>query len=69
MFILLILAKCGVGLLDIRQRDFYQFDLFCAGQKANTDKLMKSLDITNQRYGRGTLTFGAEGITGKWTMN
>ena len=60
--------KCGIGLLDIRDRSFYQYDLFTPGQRGQTDELMQVIDRINQRYGRDALTFGAEGLTGKWTM-
>ncbi len=63
-----VFMKCGIGLLDIRDRSFYQYDLFTPGQKQTTDKLMQVVDSINQRYGRDSLTFGAEGLTGKWTM-
>ncbi len=64
-----LFAKCGIGLLDIRDRHFHQYDLFTPGQRPQTDKLMLMIDNINQRYGRDSLTFGAEGLTGKWTMN
>ncbi len=60
--------KCGIGLLDLRDRAFYQSDLFSAEQLPRTDELMKTLDRINRRYGRDTMTFGAEGLTGRWTM-
>lgn len=63
-----LFAKCGIGLLDIRDRSFYQYDLFTPGQSRRTDDLMQTIDQLNQRYGRDSVTFGAEGLTGKWTM-
>ncbi|MDJ0834520.1 MAG: Y-family DNA polymerase [Gammaproteobacteria bacterium] len=63
-----LFAKCGIGLLDIRDRSFYQYDLFSPGQNSVTDELMQVMDDINQRYGRDSVTFGAEGLTGKWTM-
>lgn len=63
-----LFAKCGIGLLDIRDRSFYQFDLFTPGQSKQTDELMQVIDAVNQRYGRDSVTFGVEGLTGKWTM-
>jgi len=63
-----LFAKCGIGLLDIRDRHFYQFDLFTPGQSKHSDELMQVIDSVNQRYGRDSVTFGAEGLTGKWTM-
>ena len=60
--------KCGVGLLDIRDRRFHQPDLFTPGQSADDDRLMTLLDRINQRFGRDSLVFGSEGLNGKWTM-
>lgn len=64
-----LFAKCGIGLLDLRDEQFYQHDLWVPAQSHQVDQLMNVLDRINQRYGRDTLTFGAEGLTGKWTMN
>jgi len=64
-----LFAKCGIGLLDIRDRNFHQYDLFTSGQQPGTDELMSMIDHVNQRYGRDSMTFGAEGLTGKWTMH
>lgn len=61
-------SKCGVGLLDLRDRRFYQADLFFPEQKKRADQLMTLLDRVNQRYGRDTLTLGHEGLSGRWTM-
>ncbi len=63
-----LFAKCGIGLLDIRDRNFYQYDLFNPGQRVVTDELMQMVDNINNRYGRDSITFGSEGLTGKWTM-
>ncbi len=54
---------------DIRDRNFHQYDLFTPGQQPATDELMSMVDSINQRYGRDSMTFGAEGLTGKWTMH
>lgn len=64
-----LFAKCGIGLLDIRDKKFYQADLFTLGQSFHSDQLMQAIDSVNNRFGRDSLTFGAEGTTGKWTMN
>lgn len=63
-----LFAKCGIGLLDIRDSNFYQSDLFTQGQSAQTDQLMLAIDRINTRFGRDSLIFGAEGTTGKWSM-
>ena len=60
--------KCGIGLLDIRDRRFHQGDLFTPGQNAEDDRLMELLDRINRRFGRDSLVFGSEGLNGKWTM-
>jgi DNA polymerase V len=60
--------KCGVGLLDIRDRRFHQADLFMPGQSAADDRLMALLDRVNRRFGRDSLVFGSEGLDGRWTM-
>lgn len=60
--------KCGVGLLDIRDRRFHQADLFTPGQSAEDDRLMALLDRINRRFGRDSLVFGSEGLQGRWTM-
>ena len=61
-------SKCGVGLVDLRDRGFYQSDMFLAEQSPRSDALMTMLDKINRRYGRDTVTFGSEGLTGRWTM-
>jgi len=63
-----LFAQCGIGLLDIRDRYHYQSDLFSTEQLGKVDKLMGVLDKVNQRYGRDTLTYAAEGLEGRWTM-
>ena len=60
--------KCGIGLLDLRDRSFYQSDLFLPEQSAKSDRLMQTLDRINRRFGRDTVAYAAEGITGRWTM-
>jgi len=60
--------QCGVGLLDLRDRRFYQSDLFRPEQSAKSEALMAALDRINYRYGRDTVTIGSEGLTGRWTM-
>ena len=62
-------AKCGIGLLDLRDRRFHQHDLFTQGQSSKSNKAMRIIDMINQRYGRDTIVFSSEGIQGKWTMN
>ena len=61
--------KCGIGLLDLRERQFYQQDLFDPGQSLKTDKRLEICDQINRRFGRDTLVYGAEGLQGKWSMH
>lgn len=61
-------SKCGVGLLDLRDRHFYQSDMFVAEQTGRVDSLMKTLDRINRRYGRDTVRLGSEGLSGRWSM-
>ncbi len=60
--------KAGVGLLDVCDRRFNQFDLFNTGQSAHSEKLMQLLDKTNARHGRNAVFLGAEGVAQKWAM-
>ena len=60
--------KCGVGLLDLRDRNYYQADLFVREQSPRRDGLMQVVDTINHRYGRDSLVFAAEGLRGRWTM-
>jgi DNA polymerase V len=60
--------KAGVGLLDVSDRQFNQYDLFHKGQPSSSDKVMKVLDRTNLEHGRNTLFIGSEGVVRKWAM-
>jgi DNA polymerase V len=60
--------KAGVGLLDVCDRAFNQFDLFHSGQAARSEKMMQILDKTNITHGRNTLFLGSEGVVKKWAM-
>ena len=60
--------KAGVGLLDVSDRQFNQYDLFHQGQSNCSDKVMRVLDKTNLEHGRNALFIGAEGVVQKWAM-
>ncbi len=60
--------KAGVGLIEIEDKKYHQFDLLHKGQSEKTDKLMKVFDAANQRKGRGTLFLGAQGVNKPWYM-
>lgn len=66
-------AKAGIMLYDLAERDRQQGSLldFAApdAQKGKDKKLMAALDAVNQRFGRGTVRFGAEGgVDAPWRM-
>lgn len=61
-------AKAGIILRELIDDDFLQHDLFTPGQSANAFKTMESLDNINQRYGRGSIFFGRQGIKREWSM-
>ena len=60
--------KAGVGLLDVCDRSFNQYDLFHQGQSNRSDKMMQVLDKTNLVHGRNALFIGSEGVVQKWAM-
>jgi len=60
--------KAGLGLLDVQDRHFYQYDMFSQGQTKHSDMLMTILDKTNKHWGKNTIFFGSEGIHKKWAM-
>lgn len=51
-------AKAQVLLLDLCRRDEYTKDLFKPEQSLKAERLMKTLDAINDRWGRGTLKPG-----------
>ncbi|MDP5209193.1 Y-family DNA polymerase [Microbulbifer sp. 2205BS26-8] len=60
--------KAGVGLVELVPGSLGQGDLFTSGQPAHIGRMMRVLDQVNQRFGRGTLFLGAEGVQKKWKM-
>lgn len=62
--------KAGVALLNIVPRAHQQFSLFVPSNIAagRREKLMETLDIINERYGRGTMRVAAEGVAKTWEM-
>lgn len=61
--------KAGVGLLDLRESDIAQGDLF-SGTSRRSKALMDVLDRANQRFGRGAMGFASSGWRSKpeWAM-
>jgi DNA polymerase V len=60
--------KAGVGLLDLMDKSEYQLDLFAQGPSEISYQLMSMLDQVNQKQGKGTLFWGAQGIQKPWSM-
>ncbi|WP_444900347.1 Y-family DNA polymerase [Microbulbifer sp. VAAC004] len=60
--------KAGVGLVELVPSSLGQGDMFTAGQPARAAEMMQALDRVNQRFGRGTLFLGAEGVHKHWKM-
>jgi DNA polymerase V len=60
--------KCGIGLLDVRTRQYEQQDMFVASQSEQSRRLMTMLDAVNKRYGRQTLALASAGIEPPWAM-
>ena len=60
--------KAGVMLMDLGSAGIQQGDLFAQAPTDSRARLLAVLDETNQRMGRGTLRFAAEGISQPWKM-
>ncbi|TWX46541.1 Y-family DNA polymerase [Colwellia hornerae] len=58
--------RCGVGAIALESRQYQQADLFVSDN--SNPILMNCLDSINRRYGKGTLTLGAEGKSDAWQM-
>ena len=62
--------KAGVMLSELRPRAQAQASLFAAkGSSEGSDRLMATMDLINQRWGRSVLRIGTEGTTkSSWQM-
>lgn len=58
--------KVGIGLLSLSSEKYQQWDLFNPPQ--GNIQLMNVLDKINQRYGRDSAFFVAQGIDEKWSI-
>lgn len=58
--------RAGIGCLDLVDEKFQQQDMF--SPQLDNQALMSCLDGINNRYGRDTLKFAAQGIEPKWAM-
>ena len=59
--------KAGVMLTGLRNDDGRK-NLFSSEKDEKIDSLMKSIDNTNYRYGRSTLSLASAGVHKKWNM-
>jgi DNA polymerase V len=60
--------KAGVMLSDLRPKAMAQASLFVDPDTDRGQRLMATLDVINQRWGRGTLRSAAEGMEKPWQM-
>jgi len=62
--------KAGVTLMNIVPKAKQQLSLFATERASNpgSEKLMETIDLINQRFGRGALRLAAEGIDQSWQM-
>ena len=62
--------KAGVMLSELRPKAMAQASLFDADGAGDlkSARLMATLDVINQRWGRGTLKIAAEGVAKPWQM-
>ena len=60
--------KAGVGLIEIVDKAFRQFDLLRPEQSPKADALMQVMDQINRREGKGTVFLAAQGIHKPWYM-
>jgi len=60
--------KAGVGLIDIMDKQYRQFDLLRSEQSSQADGLMNVVDEINRREGKGTLFLASQGTRKPWYM-
>ena len=60
--------KAGIGLIEIVDRKYYQFDLLHQGQPEKSDRIMAVMDKINKSAGKGTLFLAAQGVSKPWYM-
>lgn len=60
--------KAGVVCLDLHRADTVQAGLFHTPDSPAQRELMASLDMLNQRFGRGTVAYAASGIQKAWKL-
>jgi DNA polymerase V len=60
--------KAGVMLAELEAADRVSVDWFEVGNREKSVALMRILDATNTKFGRGTLHLGVEGFNQRWAM-
>jgi DNA polymerase V len=60
-------SKAGVIFSDLRAKDHYEKNLF-SDQNLNLDHLMKVIDQTNSKFGRGAISVAAARLSNKSKM-
>ncbi|MEE4378678.1 MAG: Y-family DNA polymerase [Candidatus Competibacteraceae bacterium] len=60
--------KAGVGLIEVIDKRYYQYDLLHPGQSQQADRLMAVIDRINRREGRNTIFLAAQGVRTPWYM-
>lgn len=60
--------KAGVMLSELRPKAMAQASLFVDPETDGGHRMMATLDVINQRWGRGTLRSAAEGMEKPWQM-
>lgn len=60
--------KAGVMLSELRPKTMAQASLFVDPETDRGQRLMATLDVINQRWGRGSLRSAAEGMEKAWQM-
>lgn len=62
-------SKVGILLTNLVQSDGYTPDLFAEPPRKNVERLMETIDLLNQRYGRGAVRVGTVWPGGRaWEM-
>ncbi|QEM80200.1 Y-family DNA polymerase [Halomonas binhaiensis] len=60
--------KAGVGMIEVLDRRYHQFDMLEPGQSLKSDKLMAALDAIKKRHGKQAVYLAAQGVTQPWYM-
>ncbi|WP_032621181.1 DUF4113 domain-containing protein, partial [Pseudomonas avellanae] len=61
-------SKAEVLLMDMCQPGVFTNDLFSIAQPLSSDVLMATLDLINDKWGRGTLRTASVPVTPDWGM-